>query len=153
MLASLLDHLPTCMDRACRGCVVRQPPGSSVCGPACVATVVGVSLETAVVAVGTRGATSARLLATALARYGYHLGRAQCAPYGVLPPSRPGVVAHLLRLNWGRPRPTHWALLRDGHVLDPAHGVDPHLQPGRSWPPRTRVMSSYPITRDGEGGT
>ncbi len=108
--------------------VVRQPEHSNLCGHACVAIICRTSLEEGICLVketgGPRGLTGARHLRRALGVHGYRMDE-DCS---WLPePSiddetgrAPLEGLWVCRMRWPKAKKTHWVVVEDGVVLDPA---------------------------------
>jgi len=108
--------------------LVYQPQGSNLCGQACIATVLGITLDEACDLVGKRGYTSTRHIREALAKRGFNLGDRMSSPRWRKKP-RKGL--YLARVKWVARKHTHWVLcMPDGRVFDPAFGYDPDWQGG-----------------------
>jgi hypothetical protein len=105
--------------------LVMQPPNSNLCGQACVATVVGVTLEESIAVFRKRGLTRTRQVAEAFWRFGIaSFGRLTRITSGTKLPKR-----CLVKLRWKGWYHSHWIVLWNGHTYDPANGVDV-LTPG-----------------------
>ena len=95
---------------------VRQPPGSSLCGHACVATVLGITLDRAVALIGHKHGTKAKELGAVLRALGVScdLVRTRKTKNAMIP------MRALCALSApGKRRRFHWVLLWDGIVHDP----------------------------------
>jgi hypothetical protein len=100
--------------------LVYQPHGSNYCGQACVATVLGVTLEDAIDLVGKRGYTNTRHMREALAKKGFVLG-----PRQTLKDKKP-LRMYMARVRWKGRKHSHWVVLtEEGRVFDPSFGYDP----------------------------
>lgn len=142
--------------------LVRQPPNSNCCGQACIATIFGVTLDEAIVAVGTTGKTSTRNLidaVLALQSVGHHnwtcgssLNRTKSNP---LPEKGTAICKFRLpaSLEIGAPR-SHWVVYNNGKYYDPAAGVfrqvPDYLAKSKltSWLPFYNTSDVKPATKD-----
>jgi len=95
---------------------VQQPPGSSLCGQACVAMILGIRLEHATSLVGHARSTKPYELADALRKREIKCGDRRIRYTGGTLPKR----AFLAISAWNSRRRYHWVLLYDGLVYDPA---------------------------------
>lgn len=101
--------------------LVRQPPYSKVCGPACVATLLGVTLEYAVELVGTKGKTQWKHLRDALRKVGCQAPDAMTVIREGGADEVPQVC--IARLWWGAKwQGSHWLVKNGDVILDPAFG-------------------------------
>lgn len=93
---------------------VRQPRGSSLCGQACVAMVLGCSLDEACAIVERPSGTRTLDLVRALSGRGLEVG-VRLRPWrgGPLPPLA------MLKVKFQGKARFHWVLARNGVVLDP----------------------------------
>lgn len=99
--------------------LVTQPPGSKQCGQACLATILGLSVDQVAAEMGKTGPTHTRDLARFLAPRGLSLGPdVRVASAG--PPDL-AILKQNYRLN-GREW-AHWVVWSEGMVLDPDFGV------------------------------
>ena len=113
---------------------VYQPYGSTLCGPACVASILEITLDEACGLIGKRGLTRTKLIRAALAKRDVVLGPR--VPPKDQVPSR----TYLARVKWKGEKHTHWVIIRpDGRVFDPAFGFDPDWGAGY-------ISSLYEIT-------
>lgn len=107
--------------------LILQPPGSSLCGQACVAMITGMELDFCIELLfdGLKGKTRTRDLIDALNLAGIdcHFKRLK-----YLASRDPWPTRAIIKEIYGpiRKRKSHWVLLWDGHIYDP----DPHGVPG-----------------------
>jgi hypothetical protein len=101
--------------------LILQPPGSSLCGQACVAMAVGISLEESVKVFGHRHTTRTKEVARVLNALGI-----QCPSRRLkrLTDRTQWPTRAIIKEIYGpiRKRKSYWVLLWDGHIYDP----DPH---------------------------
>ena len=95
---------------------VRQPDGSSLCGQACVATILGIDLEQAITLVGHSHGTKPRELSETLRKHGLPCFVRRVRYTGGTLPTK----AFLALSTPGTRSRYHWALLDDGIVYDPS---------------------------------
>jgi hypothetical protein len=97
--------------------LVRQPPGSNLCGQACLATLLGISLDEAVTLVGVEGGTRTKHLKRALSAMGVpHASRRTLGA-----PERDDTA---LLFFWSADRSAaHWVLWHGRKYYDPISGV------------------------------
>ena len=127
--------------------VCHQPYGSNLCGPACVGSILDLTLEEAIQLIGKRGLTRTKQVREALAKRGVTLGD-RC-----LPRHEEKGQLYLAVVRWPKNRNderktprTHWVLIDfDGAIYDPAWGI--HADLG-IWPEGSRITSIYPIEWD-----
>lgn len=108
--------------------VVRQPEKSNFCGHACVAIVCEVSLEEGLQIVkdtgGPRGLTGARHLRKALGSRGFRMDDdatwLKAMPIDQETGRAPFHGLWLCRMRWSDTKKTHWVVVEDGVILDPA---------------------------------
>ena len=110
---------------------VVQPPGSSLCGQAAVAMLLGLTLEEGVELVGHRGGTNLQELETALKKKGVRLWDRVAGP----PPTN-GRGLYLCGARWVRGG-GHWIVLDGGRWLDPS--------PGHPWPTGGRITAHWEV--------
>lgn len=94
--------------------LVKQPPGSNLCGQACVAMILGTTLPTVIGLMHKRGKTTARDLKNILTKMGYVVDPNKCI---MGTPSGPALAickVHLLG------KKLHWVVFKDGDYYDPA---------------------------------
>ena len=98
--------------------LVRQPPGSSLCGQACIAMAAGVSLKKALEAVGhgRRGGTTTRQVIVALRKLGLRAAD-RCRPISRTRPVYPQKALLVMRKNGTRRY--HWVFYKNGAFYDP----------------------------------
>ncbi len=123
--------------------LILQPEGSELCGQACVAMAAGVSLKSAIEAVGHKHSTSTADIAKALRFFGLTCPdrlvrisrkRPLSTPRAMLVIHRPAVQHEGRNSKW------HWMLTWDGKVMDP----------GGRWPEsydKWKVTSFLEITK------
>lgn len=116
--------------------LVLQPEGSNLCGQACVAMVMGISLEDACRLLPSTTGTRPVRIREALSPLGWVLGPRRA----VLEPGR----VHLGRVQWERHRHHGHLFLVDvdGSVLDPYFGENP------KWRDSAWVTSYYGVTNN-----
>ena len=108
--------------------LVYQPLDSNLCGQACVATVLGITLEDSIDLVGKRGYTNTRHMREALAKRGFSLGHRMSIKQWLETRSK---GTYLVRVRWKDRKHTHWVLIfPDQHTFDPAFGYDPDWKGG-----------------------
>lgn len=105
----------------------QQPENTNLCGQCCVAMILGCSLEEAIKLVGTRGTTRVKHLRESLEVQGFVVGDRINAKKYDLQPGR----MYLARVHWfkGGNR-THWVVVNDQVIVDPAYGSDPEWTRG-----------------------
>ena len=105
--------------------LILQPPGSSLCGQACVAMAAGISLEESIKVFGHKHTTRTIEISRALNAVGI-----QCPSRRLkrLTDRPQWITRAIIKEIYGpiRKRKSHWVLLWDGHIYDP----DPHGVPG-----------------------
>lgn len=114
---------------------VLQPLGSRLCGQACLAMLLGITLADAVDRIGHRKATKTKELLRVLREEGYEPeGRLKWKKAG--PPKTGTLLLSIRRppLNW-----KHWAVMEDGVIYDPVYGVGPY--PLAFWEENVRATS------------
>lgn len=94
---------------------IDQPEGSNLCGQACVAMLLGISLEEATGRVKHRGCTNWKMLRRALVAGGLACGEQL---YRVTARRQVPDLA-LCHVRFGRGRVTHWIVMERGMVYDP----------------------------------
>jgi len=100
--------------------LIYQPDGSNLCGQACVATVLGITLDEACDLVGKRGLTGTRHIRPALAKKGFRIGPRQTLK------DKQSLRMYMARVRWKGRKHSHWVVLtEDGRVFDPSFGYDP----------------------------
>lgn len=108
--------------------LVYQPVGSNYCGQACVATVLGLTLDEACDLVGKRGYTNVRHIREALAKRDLTVGPRMSPKMWVDTRTK---KTYLARVRWPGRKHSHWILIfPDGHSFDPAYGYDPDWKAG-----------------------
>lgn len=116
---------------------IRQPRGSSLCGQACVAMLMGCALSTAQRLVGRDGATKTKHLAAPLRRAGFKLAdRLTPWRHGPLPPTA------ILRIKFRDKRIGHWVLFRRNTIFDPSRRQVLRFKPSL-WRRRNGRIGSY----------
>ena len=118
--------------------LVRQPPGSNQCGQACVAMILGVSLQVAIALMGTKGKTRTKNIVGAL-----RFRRVKCK--GKLLRDKQGArwfAQRLAILKVTDGVNAHWVLLAGGRIYDPAYGIIDDWPPVEGW----RITSYLPVT-------
>ena len=100
---------------------ISQPPGSNLCGQACVAMIAGVTLEKSIAVFGKRGETETREVIAALRKLGIKCGgKLQRMKKGVTPTPCCIMVLHYD----GVPiRHWHWIVYYGGLYYDPAESI------------------------------
>jgi hypothetical protein len=97
--------------------LVRQPPGSNLCGQACIATLLGISLDEAVMLARVEGQTRTKDLTVALSAF-----RVPHAPrWTPGPPERDDTA--LLYFQSKDREAAHWVVWHRGKYYDPISGV------------------------------
>ena len=104
---------------------ISQPYGSSLCGQACVAMVLGIRLNMAIGLIGHDHGTKPKELAEALCLNGVH-----CMNYRVRYSVEKGLPPRALLAvsSTNRRRRYHWVLLWDDWIYDPANTCPCSLQ-------------------------
>ncbi len=134
---------------------VKQPRGSTLCGQACLAMLLGQTLDEVVCGMGGwRRPTTTRQLSRHLERYGWRsAGRLRR-----LSPRTAWPETAIFKLVWkrgGRPvdRNWHWVLWAEGRFWDgrcSASRTRAHIE--RGWSGRTRELTSYLKLSSTRGG-
>ena len=120
---------------------VQQPPKSRVCGQACLAMILGVTLGQAIKAVGHKNGTKTALLAKVLRESGAECG-SRLIPFrshGI-----PTGFTGLVKLRW-RNGGWHWMVLWGGFVYDPDKSGPVPLGEWRA-PSGKRITSGLKVT-------
>lgn len=103
--------------------VILQPENSSVCGQACVAMVLGITLDESIALFKSRGQTRTKKLLAVLRSQNIQCGnKLERVVPGSEPPSR--CIVKILWTGKKKP-PGHWMLRWDGSLYDPILGKDP----------------------------
>lgn len=97
--------------------MVLQPPGSNMCGQACLAMVLNISIEEACVVVKTRGKTTTRMLVDGLRSMGMKIPDKRVLFRGF---DRLPVVAIL---NGKHRDGSHWVVWADAQPYDPSGSI------------------------------
>jgi hypothetical protein len=93
--------------------MIRQPPGSNLCGQCCVAHVARCSLEEVIKIVG-RGTTTGLDIIYGCLSLGV---KCDCFSRRV---GKQGLPLHCIaRVHWDGSGRSHWVVIEDGRVLDP----------------------------------
>ena len=100
--------------------LVVQPPGSTLCGQACVAMVAGVPLKKGIKAVGHEYATTLYAIRNGLKKFGFEPAE-KCAAFGRRLDKLPETC--LLKLTWPKKNLGHWVAYHQEQVYDPAGHV------------------------------
>ena len=124
--------------------IVRQPPGTRLCGQACLAMLTGRSLEEAVETVGHCRGTKTKELAKALRSLGSSCGD-RLVPFGKR--GVPEGFRGLGKLRSGSGS-WHWVVLWDSYAIDPLVGRPVLLQ---AWQPVDGRLTSGLEVRGAEG--
>jgi hypothetical protein len=112
------QELETCTYRNTNIWHVRQPPGSRLCGQACVAMVIGRDLPLGVEVVGHSHGTKPKELARGVGLLGWHCSGRRTRYTARLP--RRAFLSVSAR---GSRKSYHWILLWDDYVYDPCLAV------------------------------
>jgi hypothetical protein len=105
--------------------LVYQPYGSNLCGAACVASILEITLDEATELIGKKGLTRTRMIRDAFAKREVILKPRQTMK------DRVRGVTYLARVRWPDGKHTHWVILtKGGRVFDPAFGLDPDWKGG-----------------------
>lgn len=123
---------------------VSQPPGSSLCGQACVAMIANITLEESIAIFGKRGETETRELVAVLRKLGISCGdKLIRMKKGIDPPPCCIMVLHFEGVPM---RHWHWVVYHKGWYYDPAEGV------AKGYVPSVRITSYLPIYLTGSEG-
>lgn len=96
--------------------MVFQPTGSKLCGQACVAMILGITLEQSIIQIGKRGCTNTKDLVKIINRH-------QPTKFRLTKVSKhqPIPTTGLLKVKWDI-KGSHWVLTDNGFVYDPIIG-------------------------------
>lgn len=115
-----------------------QPPGSSLCGQACVAMVAGISLDESIKAFsGKRGGTRTKDIVQALSRLGFVCENRLRRVKGQLPD------VCVVKLRFAGSHRSHWTLWYHGRFYDPDPAGDAVLNADKTKYPQGVHVSSY----------
>lgn len=96
--------------------ILLQPKGSNLCGQSCVAMVCGFTLDQSISLVGKRGLTKTKDLTPVINQfYNTNSCLTRLKKIEDLP------TQGLLKVTW-KSKGSHWVLIRDGFIYDPAFG-------------------------------
>jgi hypothetical protein len=98
--------------------LIRQPENSSLCGQACVATIVGVSLEESIAVFGTKGGTRTKQVIAALRKLGIKCGDGLVS---LKKSQKPPLC--IVKQHFDDCKHTHWVVYNNGLYYDPDVGV------------------------------
>lgn len=105
---------------------IPQPPGSNLCGQACVAMLAGVTLAESIQVFGTEGRTSWKQVRGALRHFGI-VHRLPMRPRWM--PGTPEPIRMIARLSFPDRNATHYAVRSFGYWYDPEK-FNPIFPPG-----------------------
>ena len=112
---------------------VQQPEGNSLCGQSCVAILCNIDLESAISAVGTKGATRHKQLANVFDQYGWTAENklTRFTKNTKIPKTC------LIKVHWATKGRTHWVLkhnfwLHDPLLPKPVFWSEKYLKPNRA---------------------
>lgn len=118
--------------------LVKQPKDSNLCGQACVAMLCGLTLEQAILLVGTRGKTHTKPLKKALRAFGVHCGDRRVR-------GMPNKDETALLFWKGGGTKGHWMVWHKGKYYDPVAGVFRRVP---RWLSESRVTSHLKVELD-----
>jgi len=96
--------------------MIMQPEGSNLCGQACVAMLLGISLDESIKLIGKRGKTRTRDLVTALKAKGCDCGTRLI---------RGDFIGDcIIKMTFTRTH-SHWIIFYEGKFYDPSNGFNP----------------------------
>jgi hypothetical protein len=104
--------------------LVTQPPGSTLCGQACVAMVAGVSLKQSCQAFGHKNATTLYAVRRSLKKLGFQSAE-KCQAFGKNPARLPETCLLMLTYQQAFGGLGHWVAFHAGQVYDPAGSIYP----------------------------
>jgi len=107
--------------------LVTQPPGSTLCGQACVAMVAGVTLKASCKAFGHNCATTLFAVRRSLKKLGYQSAE-KCQAFGKDPGRLPATCLLMLTYAQAFGGLGHWVVYHAGQVYDPAGAIYPFAQ-------------------------
>lgn len=107
--------------------LVTQPPGSTLCGQACVAMLAGVTLKASCKAFGHKCATTLFAARRALKKLGIDSAE-KCQAFGKDPARLPATCLLLLTYAEAFGGLGHWVVWHKGQVYDPAGRIYPFEQ-------------------------
>lgn len=98
--------------------LVRQPKDSNLCGQACVATILGITLDESIELFGTRGRTTWKKVIGVLRSRGVKCDNELTIVNGSGVP-----VRCIVKIWWGtKENATHWSIRDGDRLLDPHNG-------------------------------
>lgn len=121
---------------------IQQLPGKKNCGVIAVAVIAGVSVEEAEKAIGKKGATKAKELATGLRKLGYQCPD-RCIRFTAKTPISPLAIGHLTdpkrKSGW------HWIVIDGERIYDGISGSPDGLTV--RYPKSWKITSYLPVTK------
>lgn len=118
-----------------------QPQDSSLCGQTCVAMIASISISQSIDIFKKRGRTNTKNVVNALRYLGFHCSdKAIRISKDVILPLR--CIARVRECN--NKRWSHWIVLWDGWIYDPAYGLA-ELPHNPNWSPSTHMTSFIPV--------
>ena len=115
--------------------LVKQPEGSKLCGQACVAMLCSITLEEAIEAVGSKGATTTKQLKIALEEHDVACGKRRVRG---MPDKTETALLFWRNDEDGR----HWMVWHKGKYYDPIAGV---FRKVPNWLSNSRVTSHLKV--------